>query len=374
MNKRQFLQFTASAYLSSVLSPLSSANEKSTDPKKVLVLGGTDFLGPVIVQELINRGHEVTLLNRGKTNPYLFPQLKRIQADRELENRQGMSSLIDSDEKWDWAIDTWQKSSLAVSEAAQLLKGRVGHIQYVSSVSVYHDWRQINITEDVALYPVPPIPTDFKTEQPYAIRKTQSELALQQVFGENYSTFRSHGLRGINRIAGYGEPYWHVKVMRGGPVVLPADAEYYQITDMVSLAQFMVHCGEKNHFGAFNVAYSPFKFRDFISGIKLLTGSDAQFKWLPQNFLLANDVNIWRTNRAGRYRFNVDRAFSHGLRNRSLDQLNVDQIKGYLERNPKDDFMFSQEQHSWVLSKNQEIELIKKWEDQRQNTKRLLDI
>ncbi len=364
MNRRELL-YRAGWLSAGALSAQSlfAHSKKASKPKRVLVLGGTDFFGPVLVNELINRGHEVTLFNRGQTNPHLFPQLRKIRGDRELENMAGLAQLQASDETWDWVVDTWQKSSKAVIDSAQLLKKRVGVYQYVSTVSVYDDWHQINIKEDEPLNPVPDMPTDFQTEHRYAIRKTLAELALQNTQGLRHASFRSHGMRGERKRVqeSKSEPYWPVKIMRGGKMVMPAAAEYYQVTDMISLARFMVHCGEQGHTGPFNVAYEPFSFKDFAYGIKKLTDSDVEFFWLPQDFIEQHGEVIYRTNRAGRYRFNVDRAIKHGLQNRSLDLMNADQIKGYRKRHPKDDFEFGAPgTHS--MSKAQELELIKLWQ------------
>ena len=201
----------------------------------------------------------------------------------------------------------------------------------------------------------------------YAIRKTFAELILREIIPNRSSFYRSHGMRGYPTTAPRHEPYWQVKIARGGDLVLPADIDYYQVTDMVSLARFMIHCGEQQHFGAFNVAYPPTRFRDFIQTIVDATQSKVKLHWIPQQFLLDNDVRLMREQPAGRYHFNVDRALAAGLQNRPFTELLKDQLKGYADRNPKDDFKFGQAKTS-TISTEREAEIIQLWEEYQSRT------
>ncbi|MGB0495612.1 MAG: NAD-dependent epimerase/dehydratase family protein, partial [Kangiellaceae bacterium] len=315
---------------------------RAVRPKKVLVLGGTGFFGPVLVEELIKAGHEVTLFNRGISNPHLFPQLRRLKGDREIENTNGLNALKSSKLEWDWVVDTWQNSPKCVQDTSELLKGRVGLYQYVSTFSVYDKWDRIGIKENEPLNPVPEMPTSVIKTHRYAIRKTLSELALNQIMGNSVAMFRSHGMRGERKAEGSKhEPYWQVRVARGGDMIIPAEADYYQITDVVSLAKFMVHCGEQQITGPFNVACKPTKFDQFLLNISKTVGSDIRLHRIPLEFLTKHGINIWYTNRvAGRYRFNVDQALNNGLKIRPHQELTLDQLKGYKARHPKDDFVF----------------------------------
>ena len=360
MKRREFLQHTA-ATVAAASTPAFAA---AAAPRKVLVLGGTDYLGPVIVEELVARGHEVTLFNRGRTNPHLFPELRKLRGDRELEDGRGLEALRKSKDQWDWVVDTWQGSPKCVLDSARLLQGRVGQYQYVSSVAVYEDWNEIGADEDSALNTMPPMPERVAEEFRYGLRKSMGEVAVRGVMGSDYATFRSHGMRGAPVITGESEPYWPVRISRSGDVVVPRDATWTQMTDLVSLVRFMAHCGEQGVNGPFNVAYRPMQFREYIANIVAATESDARLHWLPQDFLAQHDVlpyrdiPMWRDRPAGAYRFDVSRALQAGLVNRPHGELVMDQLRGYRERNPDNDYEFT---IAGTLSAEREAELLRAW-------------
>jgi 2'-hydroxyisoflavone reductase len=358
MDRRQFILTTGALGLASSIPAFARATNGN-----VLVLGGTRYFGPIIVEELLKKGLSVTLFNRGKTNPHLFPQLPKIRGDRELPNGEGLSALKTNKTQWDWVIDTWQGSSKCVEDTAKLLVDRTPQYQYVSTVSVYDDWNQIGITEDASLNPLPTSKEPIVSSNRYAIRKTFSEQVLNQVLPKRNTCFRSHGMRGYPTSAPKHEPYWQVKVKRGSDLVLPSDISHYQVTDMVSLAKFMVHCGLHQKMGPYNVCYPPMLFKEFIGNIVKTLNSKVRLHWIPQDFLLKNDVKIMREEPAGRYRFDVSKAIMDGLVNRPTSELLSDQLQGYFQRNPSDDFLFGKDGTSTITSKREQ-EIIKLWRTQ----------
>ncbi|MEM9384833.1 MAG: NAD-dependent epimerase/dehydratase family protein [Pseudomonadota bacterium] len=359
MKRRAFLAASSALGLTTGLAALGGIQGT-----RVLVLGGTGFFGPVLVRELLRNGANVTLFNRGQTNPHLFPQIEKIRGDRELPDARGLVALAESRARWDWVVDTWQGSSACVADTARLLHGRVEQYQYVSTVSVYDKWDRIGIQESEPLNPVPPGPEPLVSPHRYALRKTLSEQLLGELLPERSVFFRSHGMRGYPNSAPKHEPYWQVKIMRGGDLVLPADIEYYQVTDMVSLARFMIHCGRTQQTGPFNVCYPPIRLRRFIEGIVRDTRSGVRLHWIPQEFLLAHQVRLLRGTPAGRYRFDVSKALAAGLENRSLSELLADQLQGYRDRHPGDDFRFGGEGTS-TISSQREQEIIRLWRERR---------
>src|SRR5215472_4997989 len=118
-------------------------------PKRILVLGGTGFAGPPIVRDAIARGHKVTLFNRGKTNPGLFPQVETILGDRMTE----LDRLAGRD--WDAVIDTWAPGPTLVRRAAELLREHVAHYVFLSTISVYKLGKN-PIDESSPTLPLPP--------------------------------------------------------------------------------------------------------------------------------------------------------------------------------------------------------------------------
>ncbi|MEO0813234.1 MAG: hypothetical protein AAFY60_10260, partial [Myxococcota bacterium] len=287
MKRREFLRAGAAA-----AACLGSSTPRSG--ARVLVLGGTRYFGPVLVEELLAHGATVTLFNRGKTNPHLFPKLEKLRGDRELPDASGLKSLANSSRTRDWVVDTWRGDARCVGETARLLCDRVRHYQYVSTVSVYDRWDRIRIREDEPLNPIPPRPPSPGEPYRYAIRKTLAEQQLREVLPGRSAFFRSHGMRGYPTSAPRHEPYWQVKVMRGRDLVVPAQIEHYQVTDMVSLARFMIRCAREGKTGPYNVAYPPLRFSRFIDAIVKHTRSTVQLHWIPDKFLQAQGVTLLR--------------------------------------------------------------------------------
>ena len=258
------------------LSPSHALGLQNNSAKKALILGGRGFLGPSIVEAFLTAGYEVTLLNRNKTNTHLFKNLPLIICDRERENKEGLQA-IDKKYKetyWDVVVDTWQKSSKAVSDFLEDFKGNIGHYHYISSVVVYDNWDKKHIKEDEPLNPLPARPRSIAESKDkkyrYALRKTFAEEIIREQMN-NYTIYRSQGMRDF-RSANPGnivdEPFWPIRFYRGGEILVPQVKDHHmQAVDVKSLVDFIVHCSEQKTFGAFNVACQPTLFKDYVSSL-----------------------------------------------------------------------------------------------------------
>src|SRR6516225_750162 len=132
-DRREFLGISACALVG--LGSIQQSDDKPEPRQKtILMLGGTGFLGPRTVEAAIRRGHKVTLFNRGKTRPGLFPDLEKLHGDRETDDLKALEGR-----KWDAVVDTSANVPRWVKKAADVLGANVGHYIYVSSVSVYSD-------------------------------------------------------------------------------------------------------------------------------------------------------------------------------------------------------------------------------------------
>lgn len=112
---------------------------------RILILGGTVFLGRHLVAEAINRGHEITLFHRGKSNPDLFPNVEHLIGDRDGD----LSAL--KGREWDAVIDTCGYVPRVVEQTTKLLAGKVKNYTFISSISVYEDFANVNKTEEEPL-------------------------------------------------------------------------------------------------------------------------------------------------------------------------------------------------------------------------------
>ncbi|WDI32070.1 hypothetical protein PUV54_02555 [Hyphococcus flavus] len=377
MHRRNFLNAAGVAAAGSVLGqgskPVAAQgagfSKTSTKPLKVLMLGGTGFLGPAIVETFLDTGHDVTLFNRGITNPHMFKYLERLRGDREEDHGDpDLSALRGRD--WDVVIDTWQKGPKCVEDTAKLLSGHAGAYFYISSIAVYHNtaFRVRGTKEDARLSDLEGHPINRKPhEQVYFLRKTLAEKVLQENFDGNVGIFRSHGMRGERIPLPRDEPYWPIRIWRGGKVLAPEDGQTLaQFTDIISLCRFLVTCAEKELSGPYNVMSRPFRLIDYLTAIKDLTQSDAELIWTSQNELAEFGVKsgdgalpLWSDEPEGRYHFSSEKAFSAGFANRSLSASAASMLEGYFRRYPNDEFRFAEATAEYgMLPSNREAEIL----------------
>ncbi len=292
--RRQFLQASAAAGAALALRSAEAADdsspvEKSGKPMTILVLGGTGFLGPHVVEYAVARGHTVTLFNRGRTNPHLFPDLEKLQGDRR-------ASQIDSlrGRKWDAVIDPSAYFPRVVHEAMDILAQNIGYYMIVSSISVYANTSQPGIDETAPVGRIDD-PSSEEVRLYYGQLKALAEEAAEQRMPGRVNRVRP-GL-----IVGPGDPsdrftYWPVRVQQGGEILSPGDPnDPVQYIDVRDLAKWMVHATEQRITGIFNATGPdyPTTVAEMLYGCKAVTGGDARFTWAPADFLEANGVQGW---------------------------------------------------------------------------------
>jgi 2'-hydroxyisoflavone reductase len=262
---------------------------------KILVIGGTRFLGRFIVEEAIRQGHEVTLFNRGSQSD-LFPQVECIVGDRNKD-----LALLEAG-KWDVAIDTCGYTPQALAESTQVLADKVDHYTFISSISVYKDWIPHNITED---YPVQTLSenqlkeighgTQEQINTHYGALKAESELAAEQNMPDKVLHVRSGLLVGPYD---YSDrfTYWVNRVAIGGEVLAPGRKERnVQFIDARDMAIWILKMADERVAGTFNVTGPaiPLSMEKFLDACRQVTNSNAEFIWADESFLLAQQVAPW---------------------------------------------------------------------------------
>ncbi len=303
---------------------------------KILIIGGTRFLGRHLVNSARARGHEITLFNRGLTNPDIFRTVDTISGDREKD-------LDQLSGQWDAVIDTCGYFPRIVRMSAEALKDKVEKYVFISSISVYADFKKIGINES---YPVGRIKNETMEEitgESYGPLKALCEKAVQDVFGIDSLIVRP-GL-----IIGPHDPtdrftYWPVRVARGGTVLAPEKPDVpIQIIDARDLADFIIELIQQNVSGVFNAAGpdNELTLGAMLDTCKLVSASDAKFKWAPVEFLEQNkvapwsDLPVWLPNTAedaGFSRVNISKAVKSGLKFLPLEETVRDTIKWASER------------------------------------------
>lgn len=256
---------------------------------KLLILGGTGFLGPHTVRRALARGHEMTLFNRGKTNPSYFPELEKIQGDRNVD----ISGL--ADRKWDAVIDTSGYYPRQVRTMTELLAPNVGQYVFISSISVYADRSKPGVDENSPVGRIADETTEKVDGESYGPLKALCEQAAEAGMPGRATNIRP-GL-----IVGPEDPsdrftYWPARVMRGGEVLAPGSGEdFVQVIDVRDLAAFIIHCIEQKVTGVFN-ADSPadsLTMRRMLETCRNVAKSDASFTWVPADFLESQQVQPW---------------------------------------------------------------------------------
>ena len=287
---------------------------------KLLVLGGTKFLGRATVEAALARGHEVTLFNRGQTNSDLFPEAEKLRGDREHD----LSAL--EGRTWDAVVDPSGYTPGAVRASAELLADS-GFYLFVSSLSVYAD-RSKTMVEGDALEELGDMPDDRLLEDysNYGALKALSEQAVAETFPDAHANVRPGLIVGPHDPTGRFT-YWPHRVARGGDVVAPAPPEdRVQFSDVRDLAEWMVGLCERGDDGELNGVNQGVSWLHLLETCRDVADSDASFVWIDGTFLLEQDVGqwmelpLWIEDEAdkGLHRADITRASETGLAHRPL--------------------------------------------------------
>jgi 2'-hydroxyisoflavone reductase len=257
-------------------------------PLHILVLGGTGFLGPHVVEACLAKGHTVTLFNRGKTNPHLFPDLEKLQGDRKTGNLDALEGR-----EFDAVIDNSGYLPKHVKQSAELLRTSTQYL-FVSSVSAFRDQGKAGLVETDPVAPLTePDTEDVMTH--YGALKAACEAAAEEAMPGRVTVVRP-GL-----IVGPGDEsdrftYWPVRIARGGEVLAPGNPDDpVQIIDVRDLAAFMLLTVE-NQLTEVYSAVGPterLSVKGMLDGCIAALGSNATLTWADAEFLASKEVQPW---------------------------------------------------------------------------------
>jgi len=299
---------------------------------KILILGGKRFLGISLVEAALHGGHTPTLFNRGLTNPEMFPMVKNLIGDRDGDLRALKGK------KWDAVIDTSGFIPRIVKQSASFLSRKCDLYVFISTLSVYQDFKTPDITEDYALAQLEDTSDEDYTDDSYGPLKALCEYEIQQSFDGKVLVFRP----GI--IVGPNDPtdrftYWPWRVSLGGKVLAPAPpSSNLQFIDARDLAEFIIRLVEKQSEGVFNVTgpKKPATMGSLLVSSREASLSNASFVWVEEPFLLSEGVNPWvdlplwipssDPNFTGFYNINNTKAIKAGLTFRPLSHTVTDTL------------------------------------------------
>ena len=295
---------------------------------KLLILGGTKFLGRHAVDAALTAGHDVTIFTRGQTSPELFPEVEHLTGDRDGD----LGAL--AGRSWDGVVDTSGYVPRIVRRSAELLRDAVGRYVFVSSISVYADFSQ-PIDESTPVAQLEDPATEEIVEH-YGALKAACETAIEEIYGDRGANVRA-GL-----IVGPYDPtdrftYWPRRIAAGGDVLGPGDPSApVQFVDARDLAAWLVKLALEGPAGVFNATgpAEPLTLAELLDRVRIATGSDARVVWIDGQTVLDADVQPWTElplwlpgdDYAGMARASTRRAREAGLTFRPLDETVVDTL------------------------------------------------
>jgi nucleoside-diphosphate-sugar epimerase len=251
---------------------------------RILVLGGTRFAGRAIVETALGRGDTVTMFNRGKSNPGLFPGVETVTGDRTAD-----LSPLDGRE-FDAVIDVACYAPETARLSAEAFSNRTERYVFVSTVSVYAAQNTTEAQlEDAPLAQLKPDTTDFAEN--YGANKALCEAVIREVYGDRALIGRPGLISGPHDPTDRF-PYWPRRIARGGRVLAPGDpTDLTQVIDARDLAAFLLDGIHRDRRGVFNLTGNPRPFGILLDLCRTATYSDADLVWIPTDRLVAAGVS-----------------------------------------------------------------------------------
>ncbi len=330
--------------------------------KKLLVFGGTLFVGRHMVEAAIRAGHEVTIFNRGKTNPDLFPEIEKLKGDRDG----GLSSL--TGRRFDAVLDVNGYVPRIVRDSAELLKDLVDHYIFISTGAVYQKPARVGYDESS---PVETVEDEASEDvrAHYGALKVLCEQQIEHAFPDRTLVMR------LGLVCGpYDESdrttYWVSRVAQGGEMLAPGEPDQpIQVVDARDLADFAMLALEKKFTGVYNCTGQSLTWEQWFNTFKQVSDSDASFTRIYDREFLRNELPnptrpygaypLFMAESMGHWwTANSDRAQALGLNYRSMTDTAKD-IFEWDKTRPID------EQRMSGLTSEEEQMLLRKWHERK---------
>jgi 2'-hydroxyisoflavone reductase len=253
---------------------------------RILILGGTGYIGPHLVRHAVSRGHHVTTFTRGRRTPELPAGVEQLLGDRngQLDSLKG--------KKWDVVIDDSATNPDWVRQSTELLNGNVDRYLFTSSTGVYYPYLKRGYDESDAPHLEMADPKDGS--ESFGVNKAKCEKQVRDVFGEKYVVVRP------TYIVGPGDtsdrfPYWPVRLKQGGEVFAPGKKDDpVAFIDVRDLAEFMVKVLEDNRSGIYNVVgpRRPMTSREFYDRARAAINPSVKYVFVDDyDFIEAHKID-----------------------------------------------------------------------------------
>lgn len=330
----------------------------------ILVLGGTGFIGPHLVSHAVQRGHKITLFNRGRTNNHLFPEIEKLVGDRNDD----LSAL--EGRRWDAIIDNSGYTPVQVGLSVRLLKDACDQYLFTSTRSVYHDYTAAVMDEDAPLGPQDIPESEWEG---YGPDKVLAERVVKEGFGARTLIVRPP------IIVGPGDrsdrfTYWVDRIDDGGNILVQGEpTDPVQFVDVRDLSEFYVRLLEKSTTGIYNTEGpgSALTTAGLVHGIKAITATPSTFHWVDWDFLIErgeapqDSLTFWQPPR-GRYlnygHMDNSRAIAKGMKFRPLAVTAKETLDWHRTRTRD-----LQDKLRTGLSRDREAELLRQWSSRAVN-------
>jgi len=352
--RREFIGQAGAITIGAALTPSALASgffAGKTKPLNILMLGGTGFAGPKMVQRALDNGHNVTLFNRGKTGPKMFPDLEHIQGDR-YTDLSGLEKLVADGRHFDAVIDTFTYVPKTVTDTMDILLKNMGQYVVISTTSVYANRTNIGMDENGLLATMDDATAEGITSHRqvgahYGAMKARVEAAAEARFPGKVCNIRPGLIVGERDTSGR-YTYWPVRATEGGTMIAPGTGDdYVQYIDVRDLGDFTIHCIEQKHMGAYN-GISPSgerTTRDMVESAQRVAkkyGGGSEIEWVDSDFLAANGVNAWQHMPAwvpnsvegyeGQGQLSTAKSIKAGLKTRHIDDTTESTVNYYMNR------------------------------------------
>lgn len=376
--RRRFIQTAAAggAMLGLGAFPLGARAQDARPARRLnlLILGGTAFLGPAIVDAALARGHTISLFHRGKTNPDIFPDLIHFKGDRDPEVGEGLKALETGE--WDAVLDTSGYFPRAVKASAELLADRVGQYVFISSISVY-DERALKpgLTEEAPLGTMEDETIEEVTGQSYGPLKALCEQAASAAMDGRVTNIRPGFIVGPRDRAVNRFPTWVTRAATRQEIICPGSPDdSVQLIDARDIGDFCIRCIENRIMGPFNLVGpgEPLTCEGMVDGICAGVDNEPTRTWISTEFLeekrLVGAFVPWLPSTgpyAGFGAVKGEKAIAAGLRFRNLETTARDTWQ-WLETKPEP----QTEGLDRVLDRFGEDDVLKAWHERKKTRAR----
>ncbi|MFN8560459.1 MAG: SDR family oxidoreductase [Anaerolineae bacterium] len=283
---------------------------------KILVIGGTRFVGRHFVDAALAHGHDITLFNRGQSNADLYPNVENLRGNRDGD----LAALAGG--RWDAVVDTCGYVPRVVRQSAELLADKVNRYLFISTISVYEDMLEPGADENAPLQTLADSPVEQVTGETYGGLKVLCEQVVEEIYGERALIVRPGMIVGPHDPTDR-YPYWLLRAARGGEILVPGTPERpVQMIDARDLGAWMVHLLEQDAGGIFNAVgpERPLTWAEWMEACRDAAGTTPTYTWISDEFLQAHEADggelpFWvAAPYENIFAVSVERAVNAGLR------------------------------------------------------------